>query len=84
MGVVGDVSAFNGTACQLQQRWGVIGHLLDKAHHQRVAAKTELMQVDKAEDLPGQVGQQVVMETQGTQRMKPERSEMDNFVIHPM
>lgn len=63
MRVVGNISAFNGTPRQLQQGGGVIGHLLDKAHHQRVAAETELLQVYQAEDLSWQVGQQVVVET---------------------
>lgn len=71
MRVIGNISAFNGTPRQLQQRRGVIGHLLDKAHHQRVATKTELLQVHQAEDLSWQVGQQVVVETQRPQRVEP-------------
>lgn len=62
-GVVGNISALNGTSCQLQQWRGVVGHLLDKAHHQRVATETELLQVHQAEDLPRQVSEQVVVET---------------------
>lgn len=71
MRVVGNVPAFHGAPGQLQQRGRVIGHLLDEAHHQRVAAETELLQVHQAEDLPGKVSQQVVVETQRSQRVEP-------------
>lgn len=69
--VVGNVTALDGAAGQLQQRGRVVGHLLDEAHHQRVAAQAELLQVHQAEDLPRQVSQQVVVETQRPQRVEP-------------
>lgn len=68
---VGNVAALHGASGQLQQRGRVVGHLLDEAHHQRVAAEAELLQVHQAEDLPRQVRQQVVVETQGSQRVEP-------------
>lgn len=37
------VPGFNGPSCQLEQGWGFIGHVLDKAHYQRVTAETELL-----------------------------------------
>jgi len=63
-GRVRHIAALDRAARQLQQGRGVIGHLLDEAHHQRVAAETELLQVHQAEDLARQVGQQVVVQAE--------------------
>lgn len=76
IGEVGQVAGLDGPSGQLQQGGGVVSHVLDEADHQGVAAETELLQAHQAEDLPGQVGQQVVMETEGTQGVEPEGREM--------
>lgn len=67
---VGDIPALYGSSCQLQQRGGVVGHLFDEAHHQRVASEAELLQMDQTQDLPRQVSEQVVVETQRSQRVE--------------
>lgn len=69
-GEVWKVSGFDGPACQLEQGRRVVGHVLDKSHDQWVATKTELLQVDQAEDLPGEERQEVVMETERQQGVK--------------
>lgn len=75
---VSKVPCFDSPTRKLQQRRGVVGHVLHKAHNQRVATQTELLELHQAEDLAGQVGQEVVMETEGTQGMKPRERETES------
>lgn len=64
---------FDGSTGQLHQGWRVVGHILDEAHNQRVATETELLQMNEAEDLAREEGQQVVMKTEGKQGVQSER-----------
>lgn len=37
------VPGFNGPSCKLEQGRGIVGHVLDEAHYQRVSTQTELL-----------------------------------------
>lgn len=72
---VWEVLAFDGSASQLQQRWGVVGHVLDEAYDQRIASETELLKLHQAQDLSRKIRQQVIMQTERAQGMEPGRVE---------
>lgn len=61
------VLGLDRASCELHQRRRVVGHVLDEAHHQRVSTQTELLQMDEAEDLTREEGQQVIVETERKQ-----------------
>lgn len=70
---VQEVVRFDRATGQLQQGRRIVGHVLDEAHNQRVATKTELVQMHQAEDLTREEGQQVVMKTEREQGVQSER-----------
>lgn len=54
----------DGASGQLQQRGRGVGQIAHEPHYQRIPAQAELLQVDQTEDLPREVGQEVVVKAE--------------------
>lgn len=74
-----EVLGLDGASCQLPQGWRVVGHILDEAHNKRVSTQTELLQMDEAEDLTREEGQQVVVKTEREQGVQSAKTEIRSY-----